>query len=289
VTELARADTAGHAARTAEIAAEVAGVRLGDLRDLAELQQATALFGSVWPTAPGAAVCTMDVLRALSTAGNYVGGAYQGERLIGASAGFFEPPAAAGMHSHISAVAAEARSRNVGFAMKQHQRAWALRHGLNRVSWTYDPLVSRNAYFNLAKLGATATRYLPNFYGQLDDEVNAGDESDRLVVDWALASGLVVEAARGNAPAVQMDELRARGAVVGLSADERGAPVVGSTDGPVVLVGVPADVEALRKTDKEAARNWRYALRSVLGGLLDSGGRVTGFAKDGWYVVEKPG
>ncbi len=280
------ADTADHAARAAGLAADIAGVRVCELRDLAELERATALFGSVWPSKPGAAPCTLDVMRALSKAGNYVGGAYRGDDLVGASVAFFGPPAGAAMHSHIAAVAPGLRGHNVGFAIKQHQRAWALRHGVHRISWTFDPLVSRNAYFNLGKLGAIATEYLPNFYGQMADEVNAGDESDRLVVDWALTSGAVVRAARGEPPVVELDELRRRGAVTGLSADERGAPALGATDGPLVLVGVPPDVESLRRTDREAAREWRYAVRAVLGGLLDAGGRVTGFVRDGWYLVE---
>jgi predicted GNAT superfamily acetyltransferase len=227
-------------------------------------------------------------MRALSKAGNYVAGAYRGDDLVGASVAFFGPPAGAAMHSHIAAVAPGLRGRSVGFAVKQHQRAWALHRGVRRISWTFDPLVRRNAYFNLGKLGAVATEYLPNFYGQMADEVNAGDESDRLVVDWALTSGTVLRAARGEPPVVEFDELRGRGAVTGLSADERGAPVVGTTDAPLVLVGVPPDVESLRRTDRETARQWRYALRAVLGGLLDAGGRVTGFVRDGWYVVEPP-
>jgi predicted GNAT superfamily acetyltransferase len=289
MTELALADTADHAARAAELAADIAGVRLCELRDLAELERATVLFGSVWPSKPGAAPCTLDVMRALSKAGNYVGGAYRGDDLVAASVAFFGPPADAAMHSHIAAVAASQRGHNVGFAVKQHQRAWALRRGVRQISWTFDPLVRRNAYFNLAKLGAVATEYLPNFYGQMADEVNAGDESDRLVVDWPLTAGAVVRAARGEPPLVEFAELRGRGAVIGLSADEHGAPVVGATDGPLVLVGVPPDVESLRRTDRETARQWRYAVRTVLGGLLDAGGRVTGFVHDGWYVVEPAG
>jgi predicted GNAT superfamily acetyltransferase len=287
MTELAQADTAEHAARAAELAAEIAGVRVRELRDLAELELATELFGAVWPAKPGNAPCTLDVMRALTKAGNYAAGAFQETRLVGASVAFFGPPAAAAMHSHIAAVAAGNRGRNVGFAMKQHQRAWALGHGVTRITWTYDPLVRRNAYFNLGKLGATAAEYLPNFYGQMADEVNAGDESDRVVADWDLTSAPVIEAASGNPLTVELEEVQARGAVTGLSADEHGLPVTGSTDAPLVLVAIPPDVESLRRTDQETARKWRYAVRSVLGGLMDSGGRVTGFVRDGWYVVER--
>jgi predicted GNAT superfamily acetyltransferase len=285
MTKLATATIADDATHAADRAADQAGVRLRDLGDLAELKLATALFGQVWPSEPGSAPCTLDVMRALSKAGNYVSGAFQGEELVGACVGFFGPPAEAALHSHVAAVAPGLRGRNVGFAIKLHQRAWALRHGVDRVSWTFDPLLSRNAYFNLSKLGGTATEYLPNFYGQVDDAI---DESDRLVVDWDLRSDRVVQASQGNPPAVSLEELQGRGAVTGLSADPQGAPVVGSSAGPLVLVGVPPDIESLRRSDMDTARAWRFALRGVLGSLLDAGGRVTGFVKSGWYVVENP-
>jgi predicted GNAT superfamily acetyltransferase len=302
MTKLATADTAGQAAQAAdqaaqaadqavqaaEQAAQQAGVLVRDLADLDELTLAVALFGRVWPGEPGSGPCTLDVLRALSKTGNYVSGAFQGEDLVGACVGFFGPPAEASMHSHVTAVAPGLRGRNLGFTIKLHQRAWALRRSVTRVTWTYDPLVSRNAYFNLGKLGATAVEYLPNFYGQMTDTVNAGDESDRLVCHWDLKSDRVVQASRGNPPAVDLAELQARGAVTALSADPQGAPVVGSSDAAVVLVGVPPDIESLRTSDPDTARAWRYALRGVLGALLDAGGRVTGFAKSGWYVVERP-
>jgi predicted GNAT superfamily acetyltransferase len=288
MTKLATADLADQAESAADRAAQQSGVRVRDLVDLDELKLAVALFGRVWPGEPGSAPCTLDVMRALSKTGNYVGGAFQGEELVGASVAFFGPPAEAAMHSHVTAVAPGLRGRNLGFTIKLHQRAWALRRGVTRISWTYDPLVRRNAYFNLGKLGATAVEYLPNFYGQMTDAVNAGDESDRLVCHWDLRSGRVVEASRGNPPAMDLAELRGRGAVAGLSADQRGAPVVGPSDAPTVLVTVPPDIEALRGSDPQTARAWRYALRGVLGKLLDGGGRVTGFVKSGWYVVETP-
>src|SRR3712207_7442617 len=65
------------------------------------------------------------------------------------------------------------------FRSKLHQRAWAIARGVHEVAWTFDPLVARNAWFNLTKLGARATEYLPNFYGPMDDGINGADESDR--------------------------------------------------------------------------------------------------------------
>ena len=104
---------------------------------------------------------TLELLRAFTKAGNYVGGAFDGGRLVGACVGFFHAPAEDALHSHIAGVAPGLTGRNVGFALKLHQRAWALLRGVSEIAWTFDPLVSRNAYFNLVKLGAPAGRVPP--------------------------------------------------------------------------------------------------------------------------------
>ena len=79
-------------------------------------------------------------------------------------------------------------SHGVGFALKQHQRAWGLDRDLSEMTWTFDPLVSRNARFNLTKLGAHASEYAVDFYGPMMGEMNANDQSDRLVAVWPLTS-----------------------------------------------------------------------------------------------------
>jgi hypothetical protein len=78
------------------------------------------------------------------------------------------------------------------------ERAWAIHEGIVEIHWTYDPLVRRNAYFNLHKLGAVPSAYLPDFYGPLPDGINAGDKSDRLYLRWSLASPRAVAAAHGD-------------------------------------------------------------------------------------------
>ncbi|MBP2703464.1 GNAT family N-acetyltransferase [Microbispora sp. RL4-1S] len=252
-----------------------------DVRELCrieEFEDVLRLFDEIWRPDPGGAPVTVELLRALSHSGNYVAGAYDGETLVGASAGFFAAPAGEALHSHVTGAVG---GRGAGLALKLHQREWALARGLGRITWTYDPLVRRNAHFNLTKLGARPERYLRSFYGAMYDAINAGDESDRVLAVWRLTDPRVVAAARGERWPVEVPE----GAVAGL-ADRDGAPERGRTDAPVVLVGVPADIESLRLRDPEAAASWRHAVREVLGGLLDEGARVTGFHGSG-YVVER--
>ena len=95
------------------------------------------------------------------------------------------------LHSHMLAVRPEFRNRGLGFALKRAQREDALRRGIVRIRWTPDPLAARNAWFNLEKLGATARRYLPDFYGPIESTLQGRLPTDRLLAEWELLSGRV--------------------------------------------------------------------------------------------------
>jgi predicted GNAT superfamily acetyltransferase len=381
------------AARDGLAAAASAGVEVRELRELADLDQVYRLYDSIWRPDPKNPPVTTELLRALTKAGNYVGGAYDGDTLIGACVGFFGAPAEVTMHSHVAGVSGTARGRNVGFALKLHQRAWALERGVTAISWTFDPLIRRNAYFNLTKLAALPTEYLTNFYGLMADGINNGDDSDRLLVRWQLDDPAVVAAAHrptttatagtsttastpaatgagagaiigsatgggtstgtalnsststssgtgggtgtgtgtrsgtGSAPTLSSGTAATgtrpgtrsspasstltggrlysssafptpsghlaemlREATIALGVADDGRPIVGDLHGSggTVLVAVPADIEGLRGSDPGAAKEWRVALREVLGGLLADGAQVTGFDRAGWYVLEQP-
>jgi predicted GNAT superfamily acetyltransferase len=272
------------AVQVADAAAQSAGVIVRALSDLAELEQVVALFSDIWGRADNPPM-TLELLRAFTKAGNYVGGAFEGGRLLGACVGFFHAPNEDTLHSHIAGVSRSAGGRSIGFALKLHQRAWALAHGVAEIAWTFDPLVSRNAYFNLAKLGARPTEYLTNFYGAMSDTINGADDSDRLLVRWRLLDpGVVVACAGGGTGAVADEELAA-GAVVALGIGPDGRPDPGRLDGATSLVAVPHDIERLRVTDPALAWRWRSAVRHTLTTLVARGGRIDGFDKAGWYVV----
>jgi predicted GNAT superfamily acetyltransferase len=269
-------------------AAVAAGVDVRELRELAELEQVYRLYDAIWRPDPKNPPVTTELLRALTKAGNYVSGAYDGDELIGACVGFFSAPAEVAMHSHVAGVSGSARGRNVGFALKLHQRAWALHRGVSTISWTFDPLIRRNAYFNVAKLAARPTEYLTNFYGDMHDGINGDDDTDRLLVRWELESPAVGAAAARHP--VTVDTRLMPEATVALASDPDGRPEVGAVgQGGPLLVAVPPDVEALRHTDPDAAKAWRTALREVLGGLLAAGAAVTGFDRAGCYVLDQPG
>lgn len=273
-------------------AAEGSGVQLRELADLADLEAVYELFDRIWRPDKSNPPVTIEQLRALTHAGNYLAGAYDGDSLVGACVGFFAAPAGVSMHSHVAGVGATARGRSVGFALKLHQRAWALDRGLSEVTWTYDPLVRRNAYFNLVKLGARPREYLVDFYGEMADAINGGQGSDRVLVAWDLLAPRVLDICAGRRRELDADQLRAAGAVPALYASESGGPVVVPASrwrsAAVALVGVPVDVEGMRARDPVLAQDWRRALRAVLGAAIGEGQHsVVGFCRSGWYVVER--
>ncbi|MFE7263481.1 GNAT family N-acetyltransferase [Streptomyces sp. NPDC057592] len=274
---------AAAATAAAELAAQRAGVTIRELHGLDEMHEACRVLDRIWRPDPGKPLITPELLRVFAHSGSYVVGVDRGGRMAGFCLGFL---ASAGLHSHIAGVDDSVRGRNAGFAVKQHQRAWALERSITTVTWTFDPLISRNAYFNLAKLGAEPSEYLADFYGAMQDEVNAGTETDRLMVRWELTGEHAVGSAAGTPRIVTAEGAGAR-TVVALDAGPDGRPAVGRQDGDTVLVRIPAEAEELRRTDPSLAREWRYALREVLGGLMAEGHTVTGFTRDGWYVIDR--
>ncbi|MFD4639031.1 hypothetical protein ACFWN2_17065 [Lentzea sp. NPDC058436] len=263
-------------------AATTSRVRVRMLDTISDCAAAERLLCEVWRTGPDQPPLAADVVKAMADAGSHVAGAFDtaGDDLVGVCVGLWGPPDRPGMHSHLAGVLGSARGRHVGLALKLDQRAHALERGTGRISWTFDPLIARNAHFNLTRLGGTVSRYLPDYYGRLPDGLNQADESDRLMLDWDLADPRVVAAcdeARPEPPGPTP---------LPLLADDGGRPVSRRTSGGPVLVAVPEDFETLRAEQPSLAREWRVAVRHTLGALLDGGARLTRFDRAaGGYVL----
>lgn len=251
----------------------------------------------VWQTGPDHPPLAGDVVKAMADAGSYVVGAFEetegadggdgggggadddgGDgRLLGVCIALWGPPSRPALHSHVAGVHAAARGRDVGFALKLDQRAHALASGVDRITWTFDPLVARNAHFNLRKLGGTADTYLPDYYGPLSDGLNADDESDRLMLRWDLLGDRAVAACdedAGSGLARPGSAASAPGTLLDIDGDR---PVIRRTEDRTVLVAVPPDIDRLRAERPSVAREWRPALRDVLGALLADGARLVDF------------
>jgi predicted GNAT superfamily acetyltransferase len=275
------------ARQVADQTAEAAGVVLRDLHDHGPMGAVSALFDAVWGRAGEAgAIMPPEALTALAHAGGQVTGAYRDDRLVGATAAFLGlDDGEVFLHSHVTGVVADAVGAGVGRALKWWQRAWCLERDIARVRWTFDPLIRRNAVFNLVHLGARVVAYEQDRYGPMQDERNAGNPTDRLVADWHLTEARVAACAGGRSAEPDVAALRRGGAAVALEVDADGAPHVVATDAPRRLVQVPPDIERLRHDDRDLAAAWAAAVRATLGGALDAGFRVSGCTRDGWYVL----
>jgi len=263
-------------------AAARAGVEILPLEDMEALTAASALIAEVWQTGDESQL-PAELMRAMTHAGNYAAGAFADGEMVGTIVGFLgRDDDGIYLHSHILGVSKRHRGANVGFALKEHQRAWCLARNIQKVTWTFDPLVRRNAHFNLQKLGASATEYHERFYGAMMDGINAGDETDRLLIVWQLDDPRAVEAASARLP-----EPSDGGNVV-LSADGD-EPRRGELTGDVVLCQTPEDIVSLRNADPKRAFRWRVALRETLGAALNDGYGVAGFTRSGWYVLGRDG
>ncbi|GGU14362.1 GNAT family N-acetyltransferase [Nocardioides albus] len=242
-----------------ERAAAAARITVRELDDIRELQRAEQVLAGIWGV-PENPPLGSELMRAMRKAEGYVAGAFEGDEMVGVCVGFHSVPAARTMHSHIAGVVPAMAGRHAGIALKLHQRAWCLERGITLMEWTYDPLVARNAHFNLAKLGAHSAEYLPDFYGSMADGINdAEDASDRILVHWRLDSPEVAAACDGR-PAEVTD-------------------VAGGS-----WVEIPRDIEALRITDPAQAREWRTKVREQLLSGLETG-RLAGFHRDKGYLL----
>jgi predicted GNAT superfamily acetyltransferase len=227
------------------------------LHHLNEMQQLQVCTDLVW--GPGAGnMVSADFLMALSHAGGYVSGAFtstdSGEIMVACSFGMLAQHRGDWcLHSHITGVSPTLQNSGLGTAMKNHQKQWAIDAGLAAITWTFDPLVRRNAWFNIERLGANAVEFHINFYGPLNDEINGDDETDRLLARW------------------NIDSPRAR-----------------TTDSDAIFIETPEDIVQLRRTDPDAARAWRLKIRHELSKAFTTH-EVTGFTSEGSYTLTPRG
>ena len=227
-----------------------------DIRTLTSADDMAAIgtvFQQVWGSLTP--IVSVELLMAISHAGGYVAGAFESGHAVGASFGFLaDHQGERALHSHVTGLLPGVQRVGVGRSMKNHQREWAAERDIPWIVWTYDPLVRRNAWFNIEVLEGHVTEYLVNFYGEMTDSINAHDESDRLVVAWPTSDGV--------------------------------ARPAGPPGAAITHVATPDDIIVLRRTHPGAAADWRHRVRDELAPLLAAGGVVTGFTRDGAYVVE---
>jgi chorismate synthase len=270
-----------------------------DLRSIDELFQLKAVEKEVWGMDDEDAI-PLTLAIALKAAGNIFIGAFdQGpddktrfskersgqerlgkeksgkERMVGFAFGFLgREHGQTTIHSHMLAVLDAYRHLDLGARLKQAQRERALAMGIHEITWTFDPLQSRNAHFNFAKLGALSETYKVDFYGPETSSVLHRNGTDRLWVRWLLESRRVRDRIVGKSGRAEtLDALRLLAPLVRF--DGKGKPVRAELAEAVgrerVSIEIPGDILAVEKADMGLAREWREATRWAFRESLKAG------------------
>ena len=179
-------------------------VLIRELEALEDLQECIELQRKVFAS-PDLEISPVRHLLVAKYAGGFTLGAYLGERLVGfvLSLPMFLEDMKPAFYSHMTAVDAEFQSLGIGAKLKWAQRERSLAVGVDYIKWTYQPVLARNAFFNIERLGVTIKTYMPNFYGTgaeaNESKIQVLDvDSDRLFADWHLTSPKVVALSKGE-------------------------------------------------------------------------------------------
>lgn len=265
----------------------------GDLHLVEDLQR------RVWPGSD-VDIVPQHMLRAAIHGGGLVIGAFENKHpssedrspLLGFVFGFpgmYETPDGPRLKhcSHMLGVDPAHRDQGIGFLLKRAQWQMVRRQGIDRITWTYDPLLSRNAHLNITRLGSVCNTYLPSFYGRMRDELNVGVDSDRFEVDWWVNSRRVNHRlSRGTRPELKLANYEAAQAEVLNPArfNDAGWPVppeapddIPKYQANLCLVEIPANFTALKAADAGLAQAWRLQTRQLFQHLFSAGYLVTDF------------
>lgn len=243
---------------------------------LEDYRACEALQDRIWGPGDIVGVPLLDLLTAQDNGGMVLGAYDSGDTVVGfvySMLGLSESR----QLKHCSvllAVAPECQGQGLGYRLKMAQRAAALGQDIDLVTWTFDPLLSRNAHLNIAKLGAVSTSYLIDVYGP-GDGLNAGLETDRLFVEWRLMDppGRLGPASAARARPVNT-----------VREDARGLPCCASIDtsagDPILSVHIPPDIAVLKGMDLGLAVDWRRSTRELFLHYFERGYQVCDFSYD---------
>jgi predicted GNAT superfamily acetyltransferase len=229
----------------------------------AELRAVEEMQKEVWGI-PDLDVVPMTHLVATMAAGGVLLGAFDQKMLVGFVYGFVaQEDGEIAHHSHMLAVKHAYRNFNLGYKLKLAQREAVLAQGINLITWTFDPLQSLNAYFNFAKLGVIADRYLIDFYGEDAVSFLHQTGTDRFWVKWILSSERVIK--RLGKTEVSPEE----------PADK-------------LLIEIPPDINTVQRDSPELAREWRERTRRAFTEAFAEGYVVVDFYRrenEGIYIL----
>ncbi|WFO75946.1 hypothetical protein J4526_03615 [Desulfurococcaceae archaeon MEX13E-LK6-19] len=183
------------------------------------------------------------------------------------------------VYSHLAGVVPEYRFKGLGYEMKLIQRKIALEKGYRLIKWTYDPMQSANAYFNICKFGVVVRKFYEDYYGELQDEINRGMPSDRFEAEWWISSRRVEKVLAGEVKHPSLNDLLEHGAyLVNNVVFEDNIPRIEeyslSSSSDLVLVEIPGSLDEIRKKSRELVLDWRMKLRRIFNYYLNEMGYI---------------
>jgi predicted GNAT superfamily acetyltransferase len=181
-------------------------IHIAPLTTLDQFERCVVLQLEVWGYSDGD-VIPRRVFLVAQRIGGQVLGAFDGDTIVGfamALPGFRDGHPY--LHSHMLAVLSDYRNAGLGRRLKLAQREDAIARGFELMEWTFDPLEIKNAHLNIARLGAIARRYKPDFYGPSSSPLQGGLPTDRLYAEWWLRSPRVLSILGGDAQSIQTVE-----------------------------------------------------------------------------------
>ncbi len=220
-------------------------------------------------------------------------GAFEGDEMIGLAFGFpgFHDTPQGRLLKHCShqlGVHPNHRGKGIGFALKKAQWQMVRQQGIDLITWTYDPLLSPNAYLNIGRLGAVCNTYNREEYGKMRDALNAGTASDRFVVDWWINTRRVEQHLdEENYIRISLDDYRKADAqqlyipeTHTTSGLLRPPTIYFPPEGKLLLLPIPSNFQTIRHTDLPLAHDWRFFTREIFEETFAAGYIVTDFICD---------
>ena len=272
-------------------------VVIRDLHSLDDLRKVETLEQEVWGLSDRD-VLPLTMIVATKEASSIWLGAFDGAQLVGFAFGFLGMEHGQVMvHSHMLAVRDAYRDLDLGYKLKLAQRERVLSMRIPAITWTFDPLQSRNAHLNFGKLGVVSDTYKIDFYGPETSSVLHRNSTDRLWVKWPLASRRVQDRLQGKDKRAELlDALSRLLPLIRFNAD--GKPV--RTDLAAALtrqriaIEIPSDIQSIEQKDPALAREWRDATRWAFTAALKAGFFVAEFCRTirgkqgpGAYLLER--
>ncbi len=263
------------------------------LENITEMHAVEQLQKEIWQE-PEVDIVPAHLMNSAVHNGGLLLGAYLQEELAGFVFGFlglYKTPDGPRLkhYSSMLGVRPDQQGRGIGFALKRAQWQYVRYQGIDRITWTYDPLLSANAWLNITRLGAVCSTYLPNFYGKMNDTLNQGLPSDRFDVDWWVNSHRVNRRlSRRRRNDISLAHYLAGGAAIlnpaemdiqGMPHPVERAELSLGKEQPILLAEIPQDFQAIKAAAPQLAAAWRKHSRALFQELFAAGYLVTDFVR----------